>query len=296
VKRGFLVPAVVAYVLATTAFLIWRGISVSPDYFVFVLLFGAIVLGRWRAFIVDWLPFIALFLGYEFLRGLAGSSGIAPHYREVIDIDRVLGFGRQPVLWLQAHLYRPQRVSPLDIGATIVYFAHFAYPLTLGYMLWLRDRIVFRRFAAALLGMSFTCFIIYLLVPVAPPWLAYQDGYLPHVEKILNHTLPSYTSWFYQHLNPNKVAAMPSLHMAFPVLGLFYAVRLFGARAWPLGLWCVAVAFSIVYLGEHYLIDAVAGVVVAAIAFIVTEAIWRRLGKSGKANPGVAAVQPVDAQ
>lgn len=288
---NFTVPAVLAYLVATTAFLVWRGISVSPDYFVFLLLFGAIILGRWREFILDWMPFIAVLLGYEFLRGLAGSSGIAVHYSEVISADRLLGLGNIPTIWLQQHLYNPGQVSPLDYAATFVYFLHFAFPLTLGYAFWLYDRSLFRRFAAALLLMSFGCFVFFLLVPVAPPWLASQHGYLPHVQKIISSTIPSQTTWFYQHLNPNPVAAFPSLHQAFPVLGLLYGLRLFGRRAWPLGLYCLAVCFSIVYLGEHYLIDAIGGVVVAFVAYAVVETVSARLGRA-QAGLQVSTVEP----
>ncbi|MHB8509616.1 MAG: phosphatase PAP2 family protein [Candidatus Dormibacteria bacterium] len=270
---NFTVPAVLAYLVATTLFLIWRGISVSPDYFVFLLLFGAIILGRWRAFLVDWMPFIALLLGYEFLRGLAGSSGMAVHYQEVITADRALGFGQLPTIWLQQHLYVDGRTSLLDYATTVFYFLHFAYPLTLGYAFWLYDRPLFRRFAAALLLMSFGCFVFFLLVPVAPPWLASQRGYLPHVQKIISSTIPSQTTFYYQHLNPNPVAAFPSLHEAFPVLGLLYGLRAFGRRGALLAFWCLAVAFSIVYLGEHYLVDAIAGVVVAVMAFAAVERV-----------------------
>src|ERR1700716_433893 len=73
--RTFMVLAVILYVVAITGFLIWRGISVSPDYFVIVLLLGAIALGKWKDFLVDWFPFVALFLGYEILRGRAGLAG-----------------------------------------------------------------------------------------------------------------------------------------------------------------------------------------------------------------------------
>ena len=168
----FMVPAVILYVIAVSAFSIWRGISVSPDYFVIVLLLGAIALGRWKAFVVDWLPFVALFLGYEILRGLAGSSGIEVHYSGPIDFDDFVFLGHQPAVWLQEHFYRPGVVSVLDVVATVFYFCHFAYPLTLGFVFWIKDRALFRRFAAALLAMSFTAFVFYLLVPVAPPWLA----------------------------------------------------------------------------------------------------------------------------
>ncbi len=291
-----MVPAVILYVIAVTAFLIWRGISVSPDYFVIVLLLGAIVLGRWKAFLVDWLPFVALFLGYEVLRTLAGGSGLEVHFSGPIAFDNFISLGHQPVVWLQSHLYEPGRVSALDIAATVFYFCHFAYPLTLGFIFWIKDRTLYRRFAAALLGMSFTAFLFFLLVPVAPPWLASQKGYLPHVEKIISHTLPSSTSWFYNLLYSNKVAAMPSLHAAFPMLGLLYGFKMWGRRAWPLALWCVGVWFSIVYLGEHYVADAVGGIAIAVAAFVVVESVYSRLSHPGETNPRLGPVELVDGQ
>jgi membrane-associated phospholipid phosphatase len=261
----YMIPAVLVYLAAVSLFLIWRHISVSPDRFVLVLLLLAVILGRWKAFVVDWIPFVALFLGYEFLRGLAGESDLPVHYTEV------------PTNWLQAHLYHPGQVSWLDLSATVFYFMHFAFPLTLGYGLWLRDRVIFRRFAAALLAMSLSAFVFFLLVPVAPPWLASQTGLLPPVVKIISHTIPSSTSWYYQHLNPDPVAAFPSLHAAFPVLGMLYAVRAFGRAGWLVALWVAAVCFSIVYLGEHYVVDAIAGILLAVLAFVLTEAVWRRM-------------------
>ena len=276
--RRYLVPAVIAYVVATTAFLVWRGISVSPDYFVFILLLGAVALGRWKAFIVDWAPFVVLFLGYEFLRGFAGKTGIAPHYTEVIQLDRALGFGTLPTLFLQSNLYHGGTTA-LDVVTTLFYFLHFAYPLTLGYVFWIRDRGLFRRFAGTLLAMSFSAFVFFLLVPVAPPWLASEQG-LPHVEKIISHTLPSSTDIIYKSMTPNKVAAFPSLHAAFPFLGMLYGIRLFGRRAAiPLGAWVVAVTFSIVYLGEHYLVDALGGFMFAAACFALVE--WAAARRTG---------------
>ena len=295
--RRFMVPAVILYVVATTAFLIWRGISVSPDYFVFILLLGAVALGRWKAFIVDWMPFVVLFLGYEFLRGFAGKTGISPHDQAVINIDRFLGFGHLPTLVLQSWFYRGAGSSPLDVTATLFYFLHFAYPLTLGYIFWIRDRSLFRRFAACLLAMSLSAFVFFLLIPVAPPWLASEQHYLPHVEKIISHTLPSSTDFIYKSMTPNKVAAFPSLHAAFPTLGMLYGIRLFGRRAaLPLGAWVLAVTFSIVYLGEHYVIDALAGMVIALVWFAAVEYLSARFRKPGEPDARLRAVEAVNTQ
>jgi membrane-associated phospholipid phosphatase len=87
---------------------------------------------------------------------------------------------------------------------------------------------------------------------------------------------------------------MPSLHAAFPVLGLLYAVKLWGRRAWPLALWCVGVCFSIVYLGEHYVADAVAGILFAGASYWAVESVFRLLGKTGEANPRLSPVELVD--
>ncbi|MFY9615124.1 MAG: phosphatase PAP2 family protein [Candidatus Dormiibacterota bacterium] len=292
--RAILVPAVVVYVVAVCLFSVWRGISVSPDYLLIVMLLGAAVLGRVKPFLLDWMPFLVLFLGYEALRGLAGASGIEPHFTAPIAFDTMVGWGTVPTVWLQQHLFRAGQVSPLDIAVTFVYFLHFAFPLTLGFVFWLRDRSLFRRYAATMLAMSYAAFVFFLLVPVAPPWLASQSGYLPHVEKIIDHTLPSATTWFYQQLEPNPVAAMPSLHMAYPVLGLLYAVRHFGRRGWLLALWCVAVAFTIVYLGEHYLADAIAGTLVAGAAYFCVESVYARLQQTREAQPALGPVELVE--
>ena len=77
-------------------------------------------------------------------------------------------------------------------------------------------------------------------------------------------------------------------------LGLLYGVRLWGRRAWPLALWCVAVCFSIVYLGEHYLTDALAGILFAWASYFVVETVYSRLRKAGKSNPSLGPVELVD--
>jgi hypothetical protein len=59
--------------------MLWRGISIEPEFVVLALLLIAIALGRGRSFVVDWLPFLLLFLGYEAMRGFAAKTGFAPH-------------------------------------------------------------------------------------------------------------------------------------------------------------------------------------------------------------------------
>ena len=81
------------------------------------------------------------------------------------------------------------------------------------------------------------------------------------VTKIVSTTLPSAISPYYSAINPNPVAAFPSLLAAFPFLGYLAVRETFARRvSWLTLGWCVMVWFSVVYLGEHYVVDVVAGV------------------------------------
>jgi membrane-associated phospholipid phosphatase len=131
--------------------------------------------------------------------------------------------------------------------------------------------------------MSFAAFVFYLLLPVAPPWKA-----LPSVVKVIDHTLPSFTdipgipvpATVYHWLTPNQYAAMPSLHAAYPLLGTLFALRLWGRRrAWPAVAYTACVWLSIVYLGEHYVVDIIGAVIFAFAAFFGEDwftQFWRR--------------------
>jgi hypothetical protein len=106
-RPGPLVALSLAYLLLVSGVMIWRGISVSPDYLLLILVPVALLSGRFVRFLRDWVPFIALFLGYEALRGISRKSGLPVHYGDVIRADRAMFGGVDPTQWLQAHLGSP---------------------------------------------------------------------------------------------------------------------------------------------------------------------------------------------
>jgi membrane-associated phospholipid phosphatase len=269
-RPSWLLPSLVGgYLAVVTLFMVFvLHLSVSPERLLLLMLIAALVLGRARLFLADWIPFLVLFLSYEYLRGLGGKLGLPIH--DVTGLERLISFGQVPTLTLQHAFYHAGQVSWYDIAATMFYFLHFAFPLGLGYLFWIVNRKTFLRFSRALIAMSFAAFFFYLLLPVAPPWKA-----VPGVVKIIDHTLPSFTdlpgfpvpATVYHWLTPNQNAAMPSLHAAYPLLGTLFALRLWGRRAWPALLYTLCVWLSIVYLGEHYVVDIIGGVVFALAAF-----------------------------
>jgi membrane-associated phospholipid phosphatase len=271
----------VAYLVLVFGVMLWRGISIEPEFVVLALLLIAIALGRGRSFVVDWLPFLVLFLAYEEMRGFAAKTGFAPH--DLSGLERLLFGGTIPTLVLQHAFYHPGVVSWQDVAAMFFYFMHFPLPIVVGFYFWVNSREHYRRFVAALLLMSFLAFATYLFFPSAPPWYQFKD----QVVKINDKTVAAlwdgryFVSEIYTSFNPNRFAAFPSLHAAFPTLAAVYAWRRYRVLAIGLIAWTVAVLFSIVYLGEHYVVDALDGFLYVAAATAIVELVARWLKGRG---------------
>lgn len=195
--------------------------------------------------------------------------------------ERFIFRGHLPTVALQHHLDHGRIGEFFDDATTIVYFCHFPVTLGVGMLLWLTERRAYLRYVVAMVVMCLVAFTFFVLYPTAPPWWAADHGAIQGMRRIFEVTLPSTLSPYYQKLDPNPVAAVPSLHAAMPFLG-FLALRSVSRRAgWAMLAWCLAVWFSVVYLGEHYAVDVVTGVALATSAWIVTSApVQRRLGRS----------------
>jgi membrane-associated phospholipid phosphatase len=189
-----------------------------------------------------------------------------------IRCDRVIGLGACPTTRLQRALGRQGRVGPLEYGLSVVHWSWFLAPHgTLAFML-LRHREHFPR-SAVLMAVCFDlgC-VVYWAVPTAPPWWAGENGELPPVRRIMAEAGERFWGrlWrpLYHSLQGNPFAAMPSLHFGTSVMAARVLSQV-GFRHGALGwLYALTLGFGLVYLGEHYVIDLVAGLALA-------EALWR---------------------
>lgn len=271
-KQNVMTTILLVYLAAVVVFMIVNSVSITPDRFVVFLFFGAVLLGRGLIFVKDWFPFLGLLLGYEMLRGFADDKGLGVQVESLVNIERTI-FGFIPTEKLQTLLYVPGQVNWYDWVTVIIYFLHFPLPLITAFYLWIKDKSQFHRFTISLLVLSFAGFITFLILPAAPPWYAAERGFVD-TEKIINIIIGQIgwdwnLSKFYDSLNPNPVAAMPSLHAAYPWL-TFLALRNYAKKmAWFFLPYPILVWFSVVYLGEHYVIDVIAGIVYAQVAFLV---------------------------
>ncbi len=172
------------------------------------------------------------------------------------------------------------RTPVLDGAAVMVHASHFAFFLLFGLVLWHARREHFQIFGRALILVMLLGLLGYALIPTAPPWMAAEPNLrvIPPVTHITRGIYTRYAEELYGSVDTNPVAAMPSLHVAFPFLCALIGWRAYGRRiAAAVSVYALIVMFVVVYLGEHYAVDVIAGVLVAMLAAEVARRMPRPL-------------------
>jgi membrane-associated phospholipid phosphatase len=223
-----------------------------------------------------WAPFVLLLIAYELMRDFASMLGLPAH--DLARLDRTLFDGYQPTLVLQAAIGRLSDADLFEDLGSLVYAVHFLLPIAVGAWLWVKDRDAFRSFGLTLLVLCGLAFVIYVVAPTAPPWLA-QPASVRHLidDAIQRNGIPSSLVWLYSHHDYNLYAAFPSLHAGFPVVAAAAAwgqSRRVGVLLW---VWAVLVWVAVVYLGEHYVADVIGGVAYATMAIVIVRSLKPRL-------------------
>lgn len=240
---------------------------------------GAASLGNLRAWarglVVDWAPLLGVLFAYDLLRGYADDLGTRAHLWPQLRFDEVLFGGTVPTVALQQALWDPTRAPRwYDYAAWVTYTSHFFVTIVVAAVLWRVAHHRFRRFAAMFVTLTLVGFATYAAFPAVPPWMASQAGALEPTYRIVP------AMWGFVGVDPaatifesgsryaNDVAAVPSLHAAYPVLlALFFWRR----AAWHLrallASYPPAMALALVYGAEHYVADVLLGWVYALAVF-----------------------------
>jgi len=241
---------------------------------------------RTRRFLIDLSPTIAVGIGYDLVR-YARSALLSP--------DRIIGCGLRnlelrlfsvsPGVTLQDWLVL-HHAPVLDVLFAMPYAAFVYVAGAYAAYLYFADRRRMRRYVWAFAIANYLSFAFWLALPAAPPWYLREHGCaidlsvlpspaaLARVDDLLGI---HYFHDFYGRA-ASVFGALPSMHCAYPVLGLLTARSSATRRTWPVHLTYTLLMFAAaVYLDHHWIIDGLAGWALAAAAVWIAEIAERRL-------------------
>ncbi|HKR98635.1 MAG TPA: phosphatase PAP2 family protein [Candidatus Dormibacteraeota bacterium] len=192
------------------------------------------------------------------------------HFDYPMAIDARLGGGIPPGQRLQRRLRRRGELTRLDKAASFFYWTWEIEPhLVMAWLRWRRPEIFAS--AAGRLAATFDATLLgYWALPTAPPWWVSEK--LGRMNGDVRRVMSAVASWLKREPNPtegehemgaNPFAAMPSDHFASAATTAMLLSELgplTGALGWGYAL---ALACALVYLGEHYVIDELAGLALA---------------------------------
>jgi membrane-associated phospholipid phosphatase len=201
------------------------------------------------------------------LRGWIPTAVHHSYKTYAIWVDSAL-FGVVPSLGIQRHL----RFELLDTFFRWVWFSYF-YVIIFGSAFILIIGGETKRHLLSLILTLAAGLLIHYLLPTQPSWMAVEDVIRIHGD----HFTAS---------DKNLTAAMPSIHQA--------VICLFGCALWKYGNWGKVVAISynilmlmaVVYLGEHFVVDSIAGILVAVQSWFLSKRILVNLMNMGKNSTG----------
>jgi membrane-associated phospholipid phosphatase len=190
------------------------------------------------------------------------------------------------------HDYLQRHATPLLDRLCAVPYGTFIF-IVIGYavFLYFRDYSGLLRFTWAFLALNVAGFITYHLYPAAPPWYFHRYGCHvdltthasegPNLARVDAWLGIKYFAGFYGR-SSDVFGAVPSLHVAYPLLVLLDGFRRFRwlGRA-LLVLFYLSMCFSAVYLDHHWLID----VVIGSLYAITISGAMRRILRARLAPP-----------
>jgi hypothetical protein len=230
---------------------------------------------RARAFLSDITPYVLVLLGYDTVRYArrvfvtaerVHACGLRSFELSTLAVSR--GVTLQD--WFQLH-HAPFWDVVFAVPYTI--FAYLALIYS-GYLYFV-DRGRMRRYLWAFAIANFISFVVWMAFPAAPPWYVRAHGChvsmadLPSAAGLLRVD-QLFGMHYFESLYSRAASvfgAMPSMHCAYPMLGLLTAWRSATWKTRPIHLlYAVTMFVGSNYLDHHWLWDGIAGIALACVA------------------------------
>ena len=232
-------------------------------------------LARPFVFLIDFYPAAFIPVLYETLGPLIFAARGQPRDALLIAADRAL-FGTDVTVRLQS-IVRPWLTNFFYLSYTTYYFI----ALALGFVLWRRSRRDLQRFIFTLTLCYYVSYAGYFLVPALGPRFALAGSHTIVLETTplsaaIAHTL--------DQLEHTKLDVFPSGHTMIAAAVLLIAYRrardAFGVL---LPVACCLI-LSTVYCRYHYVVDVLAGLILAVATVPLGDALYDRVTTSEPAS------------
>jgi len=282
IKEALWCVAALAVWLAVTGLFI----GFRPEHAFMAVLIGVLffVLPSTRRLTVALVPFFLFGISYDWMNlcpnytvNPVDISGLYEMEKSLFGISAAGGTLMTPNEFFALH------TSPVtDFLAGVFYLCWVPLPIFFGLWLYFRGKEgQYLHFALVFLFVNLIGFTFYYIHPAAPPWYVAKHGFdfmlgtggdvagLGAFDRITG--LGIFDSLYAR--NSNVFAAMPSLHSAYTLVALIYAVRS-RSSAWWTGILSVVTAgiwFTAVYTSHHYILDVIGGIACGFAGFVMFE-------------------------
>ena len=266
-------------------YLLWVNLVVGfrSDHLVFLALCLGLffVGGTARKVIMALFFFTVYWVIYDSMRIYPNFEFNPVHIQEVYDFEKSLfGFEYFGKIITPNEFFELNTHPAADVMSGLFYLCWVPVPLAFAVWLFFKDKRMLLDFSLAFLLANLFGFMLYYAYPAAPPWYVEMHGFaenfsipgneagLANFDRIMG--IPLFHSMYAK--NANVFAAIPSLHSAYPILPLYFALK--RKMWWAVGVFfiiCCGIWGAAVYSRHHYIIDVILGILCALATIFVLE-------------------------
>ena len=239
--------------------------------------------GETRKFAAAIMPFVIFAMSYDWMRVFPNYAVNPIDVEDLYNLEKLLfGITVNGEVMIPSEYFVTRYNIVVDWLAGIFYLGWVPIPIAFGvYLYFKKEQKLYLRFALVFLLVNLIGFAGYYIYPAAPPWYAMNYGFEPFLDTPGNMgglarfdelaKIPVFNGIYGR--NANVFAAVPSLHSAYLVVTVFYALQ---RKTGPLLLsvlilFMIGIWFTAVYSSHHYIIDVILGVLCALLGIVLFE-------------------------
>ncbi|MEU9022808.1 phosphatase PAP2 family protein [Actinomadura sp. NPDC048394] len=224
---------------------------------------------------------------YGYIRSLADTryGPALAHGRDVLSIEKHLGLDVE----LRTNHWLTRHHDLSEVAVWIYQHMHTGFTMGILLLCYLAGPGVYRPARNALVLTNLAGLVVFFVLPVMPPRLLPDEGFVDSVAMAGFGTVHSPGG-----VEADQFAAMPSLHMGWAVWVAVVIMALLPRYRvrWLAVLHPVVTAIVVVITANHYVLDVIAGVVVSMAALFGTGLVWAGNGTTYAAGQLIKRNRP----